>query len=397
MIRPLSTIDATIWGGDVDEHFAWDGEITPLSSVGAFAVRIEDGLVHFVITQVLADPNNDYPMDSSVYPYRFTTAGYNNPWSKRFPINPRALEHMANTAYSKDVPNQLDSVELGQNSTDSIKPGDMIRVQELLAQGIARGRRVGQTVYEVSKIDGDSYSVEEFFLKSARLKPKIAAQLLRAYQKRERLLLLEQARISPNQPVRPFAELNDCSILRTETTDNARRIMAKYVFGGGPVKDHFVDIIAEVAPESLVRFGGLRTYTESGVHHLTPNITPFGHGSIGDPLCVISIEVYTESTLNPAVGEQNIRLDIDGVAYAAIKDSFFSSRYFDNVGHRIVVRGFRETTTTLDTYRLKPDGFTIIEPEQPPVTTLYCGAPLLVPRSMLDHIEILFPSSLGDC
>jgi len=331
------------------------------------------------------------------------------------------------------------------DDSPGVKPGDTLHVHQsyFLSKPTPDSSqwKTASHVDEVCLLPNVNIGVEAGLDRLAKLRVRLARQLVRSAKIREHLTMIQNPRIDPNNSFRPFgeAELDD-----KEKT----RIKARRVYGAGQVDDHFVDIKADIqrGTDEEIR-GDLRFTTKGGVV-ITPQIAPLGEGSEHDPLMKVEIHIHSSNVHNRAVGEQQAYILIDGVKYVAEKDPEISSQYFENPGHDVYFAGFRpegvsKNTFTLteeqrqayfdkgdaehtatrdfinemiskgkDPYKSNPEMNAELEKriaqvlaadaeragiletigDNPLDSDVNCGAPLVVPRSMLDSIEIVFPS-----
>ena len=325
-----------------ETHFGWDGEIHPRSLVEALVVRASKKSAHYVVTRVIADPYNDLtgPRDDFYNRGSRTSEG---PWSSDFPSDPRQLIYIAKKEYSPAIPTDIDSVEL-DNDDPALRSGDVVQIQEMDIHGreIDSGYPLHRT-HAITEPSRNVGSVEEFFKRAANLRPRIAHQLSRSSKKREQLLMAAQKRIEPGVPARPFSDPE-----RSEEVGYGLR--SRYTFGSQHVEDHFVDIYACLASRHDKELGGQRIFTESGNQYFTPNIKPFGEASDDDPLCKIEIITHSETVFCPAIGEQRVAVIVDGDTYTAVVNPERSSHYFKEPGHDVIMDGFRRVGVTMDTY-----------------------------------------------
>jgi len=322
-----------------------------------------------------------------------------------------------------------------------IAAGDTVHVHRTVFWGSdgTPGQR-GIPVYDVCKLPVPNIGVEAGLQKLSDRTLRLAKQLVRSAQNREHIDMLTNPRVQPNEAFRPFED---------SKAEGTHKVVSRRVFGHGQVKDHFVDVKAK---EQYVRNWELQgdiRFTEEGDVTLVPNIMPFGEGSEDDPLMEVSIEIHSTTVLNRAVGEQQAYVLVDGVKYTAFVDPEVSSHHFENPGHEVVFGGFRADDETLDCFWLtkeqKEAYFRKRERERELTTSVIdeaidagkqltgkdgvvtgeeidrrrkevdslasedariiesiknntldgamsTGAPLMVPRSMLDSIEVILPA-----
>lgn len=454
MIIP-ETISVSHGGGQKEIPFRWDGDVHQEALLTALVVEVTDRKAHFVITHFDSPDNSRFLEYGSSGDYESSTANIWASWSDQYPRDYRDLLSLADREYRDDVPatSQLDVVELEPDAPE-VREGDMIHIHKLLLWGdVAEedqvmGSKRGRLFNEVCKIPTEPRTVEDFFRDAAKLKPRIARQLARTHEKRERMHMESLNRILPNEPMRPFEDAEACMVGKNRMGHDIYR--SRSVFGAGPVKDHYVDVTAMRAGDTLTELGGSQNWTVSGRELFTPNVIPFGEGSEEDPLYAIEIRIHSYTVLCPAVGEQKVMITIDGVQYDALKNGELSSSRFEQPGHDVVMEGVRPVGASKDTYEITAeqsealaerrrsegeavsavnqeaydeyistgkitpieDSFdeadrrimvlraeateanqtiaTIIGGE--PISSISSGAYLLIPRSMLDAVEIMFPA-----
>ncbi len=453
MIVPETIVDWRL-SESVERPFIWDGKIHQDAMIEAFVVEVSNSRVHFVITHY--DPAHDFDFSESggYSSDRYQTVGRHQAWSSQFPKDYRELLCTADAAYKTGVPETslTDSVPLSSD-TPELVAGDFIHIHQSLLweEPSENGSKSGLTVFDICKLPKPNELPEAFFERAARLRPRIAKQLVRTMAKKEALRMNQQNRITPNEPLQPFKD-PDSTLTPIEWNGIKSHIYrSRNVFGNGPVKDHFVDITATPAGDYYTELGGTENFTSTGRHLFTPNVMPFGEGSEDDPLHVVRVAVYSTTVFNPAVGEQRAYITIDGIKYELLKNAGESSYYFERPGHDVIYEGVREEGVEYDTYQItseqsealrqrhiieknivgavvnqafadfeadgvRPDLATLERQAEEKVTALRAesskvnkaiagilgtepdvklssGAHLLVPKSMLDSIEITLPGT----
>lgn len=443
----------------IKDHRGWDeddevryipfvpsGEIEQKNLVEVLVTEVDDRVVKFIVLDVLDGLEDVMEGRGNLYAH---TADYGLPWFRRFARNYRWLTGIAETDWGDDdIPIRPDTIEIDAFN-DLISAGDTIHIHSNIYWGNEEGNsKTGIWRFEACRLPVENRDVQQFVNDSAKRKAKLARLMARSMARREFLDMQKQTRIEPGLPYRPFEDSSeDSESVRILKHGTQQWLIARGAYGSGPVKDHYVDIIARPAGDYLTELGGQRNCTVEGTALLTPNITPFGDGSPEDPLYEIDIEIKSETVLNPAVGEQRVQILIDGKVYDALQSAENSSHMFKRPGHRIAMEGYREHGVKYDTCALTeeqaealsrrgkkehrtvmgivygaihegrdfiaemkqldddaeekilaqrgmeddPDNQIIATISDNPLTdSISTGAPLLVPRSMLDAIEVNF-------
>lgn len=356
MIVPETISNQYIEDGE-ERPFDWDGEIHQIAMSEAFVVDVSNNKAYFAITHHDSSEDEGFQGasgDSSIY----TSAGLYKRWSNQFPGIYRDLLRIVDTEYPATIPEpgQIDDLVLESDAPD-LAPGDFVHIHRLLLWEKARetGGRAGHFVTEVCKQPRANESPEAFFERTTNLRPRIARQLARTIAKREEMHMHAQNRLTPNEPYRPFTDLDSLLVPTDWNGIKGHFYRSRNVFGTGPVKDHFVDITAKPASDYHTELGGQQSFTANGRHLFTPNVIPFGEGSSDDPLYIIKVSISSDTVFSPAVGEQSAHLTIDGRKYTLLKDREQSSYYFEQPGHDVVFEGVREEGIKTDTYEITPE------------------------------------------
>lgn len=354
MIVP-ETITSAFGREPGERPFDWDGEIDQEAMIEAFVVDVVDDSAHFVITHY--DPTNDYQysVNGGRHSDHYNSASLYKGWSSQFPKIYRDLIYMAQATQPTEIPEicLIDKAKLQPDSPE-LKPGDFIHIHHLILweKPSEYGSKSGATILEMCKLPRPNEPVASFFERTAHLRPRIAKQLARTIVKRESMQMNARDRINPNDPIRPFEDMESTF---TPTEGNSIRshcFRSRNVFGSGPVEDHFVDITAVPAGDYYTELGGVQNYTTTGRHMFTPNVIPFGEGSVEDPLHVITVEIFSTTVFCPAIGEQRAYITIDGKKYELLQNHELSSSNFKQPGHEIIYKGVREEGVEKDTYEI---------------------------------------------
>lgn len=417
----------------IPDNFA---EVTQRCLVQGLVVEVSNKQAHYVITHVL--DGRDEILDDDFYP-EYRSATIYGPWFSEVPGSYRALWEEARERYQCDVQNYTDEVELPDDL--AVVPGDTIHVHETLFwEPNERGGKTGYSRYDVCKLPLPNIGVQESLKVLAHKRSQQIQDGLIEAKKTEDEEMAALERITSGQPVRPF---NNPSV-HNPNAKYYQSVDARFVYGENAVQDHFVEVRARTAYEGDVEMGGARRFGVDGSQYVVPSIMPFGKGSPDDPLYELRIHFLSETKLNPAVGEVRPVVLIDGVKYEALVDVEESSSSFKRPGHDVVFTGFRmegkrfdmakltrEQIDALDArskrqrdismrklyagvsrgedfaasldvvdeeaqqeinsqIKMRTEEQTIIDSivENPCDHTISTGAAILVPRSMLDAIEI---------
>ena len=360
MIVP-ETITLYEWQDDVPREvpFHWDGEVHEQARMQAFIVDVKDRRAHFVITHYDNPEDDRFKWHGSSDGYDTQTATIWAGWASQYPNYPKVLREVANSRYSGEVPdeNHLDSIYLEEDAPE-IVPGDTVHIHQLLLWGDVlpedntHAIKLGHTIYELCKMPMANEEVGVFFERTARMRPRIAAQLVRTSAKREMLDMQSYPRIHPNTTARPFEDTASCLIGRERHGRHDEIFRSRNVYGAGVVKDHYLDVTARVAGEYYTDAGGIQRFTDKGGHLFVPNIVPFGSLSEDDPLYVVEIKLWSSSVICPALAEQKVFVTIDGIRYEALQDPEDSSTSFDKPGRRITFNGLRRVGQEYDMFEL---------------------------------------------
>ncbi|MDZ7786109.1 MAG: hypothetical protein U5L95_03240 [Candidatus Saccharibacteria bacterium] len=317
-------------------------EFSQRSLLQGIVVEANNEQAQYIVTHVLDGKEEVLDYDFDFYP-EFRTASVHSPWYSETPESYRALLYELNGDESPDAFPASDSVALTDNL--ELLPGDTIHVhQTMFWETDEQGRKSGYPRYDVCKLPvaNTGLSVVLETIRAERLER--IAQKIKKIEEDEQEAMSGCVRILPNEPTRPFENPGP------HNTDSNRyqRISSRYAYGDGVVDDHFVDIKAQEAYIGDVELGGVRRFGADGTEYLVPSIMPFGEGTIEDPLYELEIHIHSETKLNPAVGELRGYVMIDGTKYEALLDPEVSSHYFENPGHDITFSGFRAEGVQFD-------------------------------------------------
>ncbi len=324
-----------------ESPFYWNGDLHQLCIVEGIVTATTLDIAHFVVTRVL--DGYDHATDDFYRP--FQSLDEYNPWSDELPLAFRPLQELS--AKQCDL---SDAARYASQIADHVRapadmhlvPGNRIHVHEYVFYGNAGGTNVGIQTREVCKIPGRAVDPLEQIEMIARRRQRLAAQAVRTLARVEQRVMSEQPRISPDDPVEPFAQ-PDHRELATYGS-----ITARYVFGDGVVADHFVDVTAIPSSAENMQLMGVNL-TASGNCLVTPYITPFGPPRTGEPVSELEIKIHSSTVHNPAVGEQKVFVEVDGVLYEACIEPETSSHYFEQPGHHVVFGGFKRPNKPNDT------------------------------------------------
>ncbi len=417
----------------------WD-EVEQRYLVQGIVIAVKDRRAHYVITHVL--DGCEEILDDDFYPEP-RSASTQSPWYSDVPNSYRALWYELEDT---DPPNPLriaDKVDLAEGQI--IVPGDTIHVHQTNFWKITGpSSKTGYPRYDVCKMPIANLGLEVMLASVLQQRRQKVEAALQRMQQNEQQEMLASRRLLPNQSERPFVDPG-----KHDPNENYyQTVTSRFVYGEGPVTDHFVDISARTAYEGDVAYGGVLRYGTDGSVYLITALLPFGAGSADDPLYELKITIHSQTIINPAVGELRPQVVIDGVTFAAQLDVEESSSRFKYPGHHVVFSGFRQDDAEWNMAPLTPEQsnaiFTRSKRERsrnlrilhegllrgedmkeildllddsaqqealraakdhaheqalidsiksnPSTYTISSGAPILVPRSMLDAVEIRFNS-----
>lgn len=435
--NPPTEITETSYEGVTTSHpFEWNGKTEQSLLVQGIVVSVGETALQLAITHI---HDGNWRSDSM-----YGEVGH-TPWFQQIgTLHYRELFYLSERKANKDILENLERRTQPytiHEGTPFVEPGDTVHVHRTIFWQDVQNGLTGLHITDICKLPVPNMNVDEALVKLYERNIRLAKQLARTAQYREHLNMISNPRIQPNQAFRPFAE----TVSSEERTVNDRR-----VFGHAQVLDHFVDVSATKQYEGNREVQGDMRFTEKGDATVVRNIMPFGEGSDNDPLMELSIKIHSDTVLNKAVGEQQVYVVVDGVKYAAFKDPEASSHYFEQLGHDVIFSGFRAEGETLDCFwltaeqkdayfrksarereismqvlneaimagkdyygsdaaevnaeiarklaeaeELAVDDAKIIESikSSPLDGSISSGAPLMIPRSMLDSIEVVFPNT----
>ncbi|MCB9821671.1 hypothetical protein H6798_04005 [Candidatus Nomurabacteria bacterium] len=300
------------------------------------------GNSRYVITKVVEGKND--VCDDFFADYNSAKVEYG--WFYDFPEDYRLLCMQAENGFS--LFRKLDeyTTDILPASVGEFALGDKLLISHYTAWGQSpdHSGRIGLLVTDAIILEQFDEVGAEIERLAAR-KQRLAKQLVRTIEHRERLKLRSLTRIEADVPSRVFEH----------SQSDGDNITIRYVFGNGPVQDHFVDMTASARDFLKQDILGTLRYSQDGGTYVTPHFLPFGMGTKEDPLMAIALHVHTDTVLNPAVGEQTVSLLIDGVTYSGCVDPEMSSHYFENPGHDIYFFGFKQQGRDLDTFRMSKE------------------------------------------
>lgn len=421
----------------IDTHIAAGLDVWQESLVQAFVVNRERTEARIVVTRVLE--GRERVMRNWTGYSGYATADPRVLTFSEMPNDYRSLVWTAGVNVGELGSPQTDRVYAHEGAT--FEPGDTVHIHDMWYQNPDNDKQYfGKKEFCVLPVPNTG--VEEAVNAMRYRNSRLAGIMARTIEHREQLALQGLPRIFPDEPYRPFQDFPD--------TEGAKTVNSRAAYGAGQVKDHFVDVTAHRPHEMDMEHGGVMRFGRDGSRYVTKNILPFGPGSDDDPLMQLEVHVHTTTVHNPAVAEQQMQLLIDGKPYIARVDVERSSHYFENPGHDVYFGGFtvegvqdtakltedqiaalnrkfdlehdaimrkvyealnegrdfvnqpRELNTEvmeevarcmalLEDDKARIDSINDNEPE----STIGAGALILVPRSMLDSVQIVFPAPEG--
>ncbi len=299
---------------------------------GLIVGKTEEG-PQYVVTDVISGGETVY--DGFYPPLRSPNAQFilsSQDFSK---ASYRALVIEQDYKKVRDDPYNLDALLRGDSD---IAVGDRVRIQRWSHQepqydeadvGAPRWWVVHQ--YDATTTIERGIDIDEEEEKVLRRKQYIRENFAAIIRRLEQLQLEQQPRLQ-NEVATPIAWRHD------EATDIFR---ARYTYGEGAVKDHFVDVVATPYIETdSVPLGGDMRFTRSGRTLLARDVVVAGSVSkevaiIDEPPVALSAYVRTETAMNPEVAAVHVDFIIDGVRYKGLQDPELSSRSFENPGHHL--------------------------------------------------------------
>lgn len=319
-------------------------EMSQYCLVQGIVVEVSDNLAHYVITHV--HDGRDEILDDQFYP-TYRTATKRSPWFSELPESYRALWMEAREEYEYDVADWHDDVELPYDI--EVVVGDTIHVhQTMFWEPNKRGGKTGYPRIDVCKLPVPNIGLQAALEAIVHERAHKVQQALIEAASLEQAALQELERIEPGKPTRPFNNPGRHDI----NGKPHQTVRTQFVYGGGPVEDHFLNITASAVITMDLEYGGVQRFGTDGSQYLVPSIMPFGPGSEEDPLYELKIHVNSDTKLNPAVGEIRPQVVIDGIKYEALVDTEVSSVYFKKPGHDVIFNGFRQEGVEFDMVKL---------------------------------------------
>jgi hypothetical protein len=304
--------------------------------VEAFVLEVKESTAIVGITKVLEDHGEEIELDPKQRFWGtdgYRSADYYSPLFESFPEDYRSLLEITKRLFSRGYSalDGFDSIDI--NNCPQIRPGDSVRITtEFVFVRNGRDSRSGSTEQIVEILPKPNQpDIISYIKRSEERKIRLAKQLMRTIAKREQMDMSAQSRIVPNRAVRPFEDTGSRQV--------------RYVFGDGPVKDHYVDISARSLRSGNTGLRGDKCFTnnrETGESfaYFVPYHAPLGFGEPDEELYEIDISISSQTAHSPAVGEQTVVISADGEQYDMYNDPYETSQIFENPGHHIVSGGF---------------------------------------------------------
>lgn len=343
-------------GSPVRVPFTFSDRIEQDCAVEALILGRDGNELRFVVTDVL-DGEQNLARGHTITD--FNTIYYGAPWFRQLTQDPdilRGLIHAEATgARLPDWPDKQEFLQI----PDGVEPGHFVHIHANIYWGTTGEEGISQTGiwgFEVCKMPADPVVPEDYVRTNQARKIRLAKLVLRGMERKEYIDMQSNERIEPDKPRRPFANQEQCRVTYVSGRTEQDAYVKRFVFGAGPVRDHYVDVTARLAADYHTELGGIQRFTDKGTHLFVPNEMPFGSlDSDDDPLHLVEIRMYSELVRSPALAEQKLYVMIDGVRYEALTDYEQSSHDFSKPGRRLHFGGVRRVGKEKDMYVISPE------------------------------------------